>query len=308
LVINMHGLSMNGSLEESTSQMDKTADREKFVVIYPDGASAMAWDITGNGDIPFLLALVDTIGGKYNVDRTRVYACGFSMGGYMSHRAGCAAASTFAAIAPVSGLNSSMSCTPPRAISVMQIHGTSDPIVGFSGVAGTISGWVSKNGCPSTAQITNPYPPANTSSKVRKEYYGPCKDNTEVILLAVNGGGHAWPNSATDIIASDEIWTFFTHHTLTSSNILDAGKIAQGSQRISATMCEGNIVLNGLHEVRSARIVDLKGQTLKEWSSADNAPLSTKLAMPANLLTKGIYLVSVKAMEGSFSTRFAVLN
>lgn len=306
LVINMHGLGMSASLEESTTQMDKTADREKFIVVYPDGTGATAWDITGNTDVPFLLALVDTISAKYNVDPHRVYACGFSMGGYMTHRLGCAAANVFAAIAAVSGLNASMSCTTPRPISVMQIHGTSDQIVAFSGVANTISGWVTRNGCPSTAQITNPYPAANASSKVREEHYGPCKDNTEVILLAVNGGAHAWPNSATDIIASDEIWTFFTHHTLTSSNILDAANITQRTQRISAGYYAGKIIFNGLSAVRSARIVDLKGQTIKEWFSGNNAPLSPKLALPANLLAKGIYLVSVKAAEGSFCMRFAV--
>jgi poly(3-hydroxybutyrate) depolymerase len=308
LVINMHGLGMNASLEETTTQMDKTADREKFIVVYPDGTGSTAWDISGNGDVPFLLALVDTIGAKYNVDRNRVYACGFSMGGYMTHRLGCAAANVFAAIAAVSGLNASMSCAPPRPISVMQIHGTSDPIVAFSGVAGTISGWVSRNGCPSAVQITDPYPAGNASSIVRKEYYGPCKNNNEVILLAVNGGGHSWPNSASSIVASDEIWTFFTRHTLTTSRTIDAQRDVSNNRRITAKYSKDNIYLTGVHDVQSARIINLKGQTLVEWSSSSTTPLNPSLTVPANLVIKGICLMSVRTAEGSFYTCIAVSN
>jgi poly(3-hydroxybutyrate) depolymerase len=306
LVINIHGLGMNASLEEATTQMDKTADREKFIVVYPDGTGSTEWDISGNGDLPFLLALVDTISAQYNVDPNRVYACGFSMGGYMTHRLGCAAANVFAAIAAVSGLNASMSCAPPRPISVLQIHGTSDPIVNYSGVAATISGWVNRNGCPTTAQITNPYPAGKASSNVSREYYGPCKNNNEVILLAVDGGGHSWPASASSIIASDEIWTFFTRHTLVSSTTRPAENSLSTTPHISVSYCKDKIYITGVHAVRNARIIDLKGKTLLEWSSANNPAQRPSLPIPANLFAKGIYLVSVRAAEGSFCLPMAI--
>jgi polyhydroxybutyrate depolymerase len=58
-------------------------------------------------------------------------------------------------------------------------------------------------------------------TRVRREVYGSCRDGAEVVLYAVEGGGHTWPGglqylparivgrTSRDIDASELIWGFF---------------------------------------------------------------------------------------------------
>ena len=110
LVINMHGIGGTAAQLRSYVRLDQVATREGFIVVYPDGLNN-TWDITGNVDVTFISALIDSLYSQYGIDRSRVYATGFSMGGYMSHRLGCALSSKIAAIASVAGLNASYNCT-----------------------------------------------------------------------------------------------------------------------------------------------------------------------------------------------------
>jgi poly(3-hydroxybutyrate) depolymerase len=84
LVISMHGLSGTGSQQRSMSRFETIAQREKFVVAFPDGLSNR-WDISGAADVNFILAIIDSAAARYGIDRARVYATGFSMGGMMSY-------------------------------------------------------------------------------------------------------------------------------------------------------------------------------------------------------------------------------
>jgi poly(3-hydroxybutyrate) depolymerase len=308
LVINMHGMNSNAAQQRAYTQFDKIADREKFIVVYPNGVSN-SWDITANRDVTFILALIDTIDARFKIDRNRTYATGMSMGGYMSHRLGCTAAGAIAAIAPVAGLNASYNCAPVRPMPVLQIHGTADSIVLYSGVAATISGWVSKNGCSQTPQVTAPYPASNLNSKVRKDYYGPCSQNSEVILLTVEGGGHAWPGGlgqTSDINASEEIWAFFKNHSLLSAVLYGIESASNCRSGISIGYYTGKIRVSGVHGLRSMSILDARGRlaaTLEE----DAFVLHDNCREAAfEMGGKGVYLVIVKTNAGTKATRMVV--
>jgi poly(3-hydroxybutyrate) depolymerase len=262
LVINMHGLGSNASKQQLNTQFDKIAQRERFIVVYPDGLNN-TWDATGDNDVSFISTLIDTISAQYAIDLNRVYATGMSMGGFMSHRLGCALSNRIAAIASVTGLNSSSNnCSLTRSVPVLQIHGTSDKVVFYSLVATTIKGWVNRNGCPLTPQITEPYPSTNPNSKVRKDYYGPGNNNSEVILLTVNGAEHEWVGSTdqnSDINASEEVWAFLKTHTL-NQNGVSRKLISQNSGTITAQYAAGILRINSNKEIRSLKIIDLHGQ------------------------------------------------
>lgn len=63
-------------------------------------------------------------------------------------------------------------------------------------------------------------------TRVRRETYGPCNHETEVLLYAIEGGGHTWPGgdqyfpariigrTSGDIDANEVVWNFFKRHTL----------------------------------------------------------------------------------------------
>lgn len=82
--------------------------------------------------------------------------------------------------------------------------------------------WADANGCPpvpSTAYEPDRDPKDGT--RVRRETFGPCHGGSEVVLYAVEGGGHTWPGgwqylpesmvgpTGRDIDANDVIFRFF---------------------------------------------------------------------------------------------------
>ncbi len=119
----------------------------------------------------------------------------------------------------------------------MAIHGTEDLFVLWGGgeVRGRIGGkvlsvpetmarWVGLNGCPTTPQIARePDRDPTDGTRVRRETYGPCPNGIDVVLYAVEGGGHTWPGGpggrlsstgrvSRDITATEIIWEFFEKH------------------------------------------------------------------------------------------------
>jgi polyhydroxybutyrate depolymerase len=231
LVINMHGLGSNALEQELYTAFNTVSDTGNFIVTYPNAVNG-AWNVLGSGgtdDVGFISALIDTLASEYNIDLMRVYSTGMSMGGFMSYRLACELENRIAAIASVTGLLALFPCDPDRPVPILQMHGTADEVVPYSGVATTISHWVNHNGCPATPVITD-LPDINTNdqSTVTVSYYGLCEDLTEVILYTINGGEHTWPGAPIiigvtnmDINASSEIWNFFKKYSLSSSSTGD---------------------------------------------------------------------------------------
>jgi len=77
---------------------------------------------------------------------------------------------------------------------------------------------------PTITQLPDKDPSDGT--KVRKEIYGGCRDGVEVVLYAIEGGGHTWPGglqylpesiigrTSRDFNASEVIWQFFEEHPM----------------------------------------------------------------------------------------------
>jgi len=142
--------------------LDALADREGFIVVYPDGTENLLWRTfnatnwgTGTGewtpssgyacvsgfacssnvdDLAYFNALLDTLVSVVSVNRARVYATGISNGAAMAQRLACEMSDRIAAIAPVAGGNQYtifQPCAPERAVPVVEFHGTTDPSWGF---------------------------------------------------------------------------------------------------------------------------------------------------------------------------------
>jgi polyhydroxybutyrate depolymerase len=224
------------------------ADRERFVVAYPDGWKRH-WTISDEprydgieqpDDLQFLLQLIAKLVANYNLDSNKVYAAGISNGGFFAQRLALECSGKVRAIATVAATMPeplSKVKTIDHPIPIMIIHGTNDPLVPFegghvrAGARGPIlsardsaSKWAELNGCNANPELTHLPNIIEDSTHVRVESNGRCKDGAEVLLYVIEGGGHTWPGgpqyfseriigkTTHNLVASEEIVEFFKRH------------------------------------------------------------------------------------------------
>lgn len=238
LVINMHGYTSNAQQQQYYGNFMPVADTANFLVVHPQGTTYSGQPFWNAGisptlvnDIQFISNLIDSLKAKYNIDLGCVYATGMSNGGFMSHTLACALNNRIAAIASVAGsiFNTQYaSCSPGRAVPVMQIHGTADGTVPYAGnssmepIDTVISFWRRNDNCGATPQFSN-VPNTNTTDGCTAEHYvytGGTNGST-VEFYKIIGGGHSWPGAPVninttnmDFNASVEIWRFFRKYRL----------------------------------------------------------------------------------------------
>jgi polyhydroxybutyrate depolymerase len=237
LIIDMHGYSSNAMQEQAYSNFMPIADTANFFVVYPNGTIYNGMQFWNAGlstslvnDVAFISDLIDHILLQFTIDVNSVYACGMSNGGFMSHTLACSLSNKIAAIASVTGsmfVTQYGTCVPGRVVPVMQIHGTADNTVPYSGNSGMIAidtlmkYWVRQDKCSTTPEITN-VPDINLADSctaIHYVYRGALETSCE--LYKIVGGGHSWPGSPykiavtnQDFNASEKIWLFFRKYKL----------------------------------------------------------------------------------------------
>jgi polyhydroxybutyrate depolymerase len=242
LVLAFHGRLGTGRAQERLSKLSTVSDQNNFIVVYPDGIyrSWNAGHRVGGAerlnidDVGFVSQLINELMQILRIDPYRVYATGMSNGGIFVHRLGCELSDKIAAIASVAGpIAPSVleSCNSNDPVSVLEIHGTNDPIVPWNGgetkgkgyvesVEKTIEFWVKHNRCTGTSKTKR------ISGNVIKQSYTPCQSGTEVVLYKIEAGGHTWPEgneyfpeavvgqTNNEFNASQAIWDFFKRHPM----------------------------------------------------------------------------------------------
>jgi polyhydroxybutyrate depolymerase len=86
-------------------------------------------------DVAYLSAVVDDVMARYAIDAKRIWVIGLSNGGFMAHRLACDRPDRFAAIVSVAGStwNDAARCAGGSPVSVLEVHGASDPLVRYEG-------------------------------------------------------------------------------------------------------------------------------------------------------------------------------
>ena len=137
LVLAFHGLGMNGVAMEGLTLMDITAERNGFIVVYPDGVGSRWNDGSARGsngmdDVGFVSDLLNHLQRAYKIDPRHIHACGISNGGYFTQRLGCEMSDRIASIGVISATVTApvcASCHPRRSMPVVLFLGTEDPLV-----------------------------------------------------------------------------------------------------------------------------------------------------------------------------------
>lgn len=250
VVLAFHGGGANAENMKVFSGLNKTADREGFIVVYPNGSGRLARMLTFNAgnccayamtndidDVGFTRKLLDDLEKVVNVDKKRIYATGMSNGAMMCYRLAAELSDRIAAIAPVSGPVGQASVNPGRAVSVLHFHGTADEFAPLGGGAGKgLSGtdfysvdyslrlWVKANGCQAEPVVEKMADRAKDGTAVTRKTFSQGKQGAEVVLIEIQGGGHTWPGqsprmqslgkSTKNISANDVMWEFFQKHPM----------------------------------------------------------------------------------------------
>lgn len=239
LVFALHGAGGDGANMEYISEFGDLAEREGFIVVYPDGVNG-GWNdgrpIGGQpiNDAAFLAAITQYLGANMRIDLSRVYSTGYSMGGMMSLRLGCLLPDVFAAVAAVATTMPAYileECVEATPMPIMIIQGTDDGVVPWVGVRGgylsardSVRMWKQVNHCIGR-QVIEPMEDVDPDDGTRTliETYTECEDGSEVTLISVLFGGHTWSGTSAmggsglgltsqDFSASEMIWEFFSRH------------------------------------------------------------------------------------------------
>jgi len=238
LVVMLHGGFGRASQAEKSYGWDAEADRDHFVVAYPDGLNH-AWN-TGGGccgtpgrtdadDTGFITAMVSVIERQVPVDAGHVYATGISNGGIMAYTLACRT-TIFAAIGPDSATELG-SCPAPDPLSVIHIHGTADRNIPYQGGEGDGVAHIDGPSVPSLNArwrgIDHCAAPAVRTAGAVTTSTASCPSGRSVELITIAGAGHQWPGSAskpliqrllgtdppsTALNATQVIWQFFAAH------------------------------------------------------------------------------------------------
>jgi len=232
LLFSLHGRNKSKEGQYYISRFNEIADTANFILITPEATvhdNVTFWnnesDPAKADDVGFINALIDQITKIYNIDESRIYAAGSSNGGFMCFQLACRLSNKIAAVTAVKGVMSDVqmaNCNPRNPTPILQLHGTSDDVVPYTGVAATLEFWRDFNETdtePVIVALDDPDP--KNGNNVEYVLFTNGLEGTMVEHFRVFGGEHDWfgePGINYDIDASEEAWKFFSKYSLNGRN------------------------------------------------------------------------------------------
>lgn len=225
LIIGLHGYTAESPYAQNYFALGKVADEKGILTVYPSGSKDtngyLFWNATpaccnfdsnAVDDEAYLLSIIDSVSKDHTVDPARIYIIGHSNGGFMAHRMACNQSDRIAAIVSLAGATYSnpKSCNPTSPVSVLQIHGSNDEVISYTG------GYLFSSAYPSARRTIDLWGKLNECGK--KPYrvlprldldrkisglettvlrYKGCKTGANSELWTINKGKHSPELSAT---------------------------------------------------------------------------------------------------------------
>lgn len=326
-IINLHARCSNMDEHITYTNMNAVADTAQFIVAYPlglddpnDPFNCLDWNDNGRyswNDVAFISALIARLVNNNKVDSNRVFACGFSRGGFMCYTLACEIEQKIKGIAVVSGgfsiqplINSlSYSCQSVGSKPILLIHGTADQDVNYAGfpnnfasVDSALAFWENKNNCQFGSLITQlPNSNASDGSTVTQINYNNCN----LMHLKIIDGGHSWPGSQgsilieippknLDINASVEIWKFFKEQF----NTITGTAVQLSSTDISIFPNPANTEINIVFpssDNTGIEILNVMGQEIVVDQNKNKIDISN--------LKNGLYYILVKQGQNIYTKK-----
>ncbi len=177
----------NGSATETPYYGFWNLASNSTIFVAPEGIDK-GWANTNGRDLAFTDAILNQVESNFCIDKTRVFATGFSFGAGMSNAIACARSNVFRAVALYSGAQLSGCDGGTAPVPFFATHGISDDVLNISLGRGVRDRFVNNNRC--AAQ--NPAEPARGSGTHICTSYQGCTQGYPVRWCAFDGGH--WPS------------------------------------------------------------------------------------------------------------------
>ena len=231
LMFVFHGFGGIATQFINSADMRDLAESNNFIVVYPQGldlgGTGSHWNCSNPSadnksdvdDIGFIEKLIDQLILDYPViDSKRIYAAGYSNGGFMSYYLACNS-KKFAAIGSVAGTmldDSYQSCNANFPTAMINIHGTNDFDVPYDGntyypsIPDVVDWWKNFNTTTNEDLLTN-----QDGSIEQYIYYNDAGDRY-VEHIKIIGGGHYWDDKLNynGTNTSGLIWGFVSNYNI----------------------------------------------------------------------------------------------
>lgn len=189
------------------------------ILAYPDGIGS-TWELErtkDNKDVAFAVALIEDIAKKKSIDRSRIFATGYSSGGFMANVLACHKPGLLRAIASNAGgapynqlekwPNGYPKCPGQKPTATLALHGERDYGVTIDSGRFSAEYWAYVNGCKLDEMETTGYQECRV--------YRGCPEGKAVGFCDIPTLGHwVWDRAA------EASWTFFERQSgMTPSNV-----------------------------------------------------------------------------------------
>jgi polyhydroxybutyrate depolymerase len=252
LVVVLHGAFSNAAEMEWRTGWSELADRENFVVIYPNGIGLFGLTQHWNAghccgaarsqrvdDMGAVASAIEEVRRVLHIDPDRIHMTGFSNGAMLTHLYAATRGEQLASIAPLAGAVASAGDEseplgkiprPTTALPAILFHGRADAKVPYAGGRAPGSSrvhssardaaefWRERAACKAPAVRS-----VLRGGSVTLDAWRACEGGIEVLLYSLDGWGHRWPGPRMmDALADDAplrgfdatetIWQFFLRH------------------------------------------------------------------------------------------------
>lgn len=109
LLFYFHGINCTALYGAEQSGWSDIADREGFIVVYPNPAIEERWNVWDDprlpSDVSYIMALIEHMKTVHPIDESRIYISGFSMGSMFTNALACSYPDVFAGAVAMNGPN-----------------------------------------------------------------------------------------------------------------------------------------------------------------------------------------------------------
>ncbi len=244
LILNFHGFTNTIDIQYNQSDFRQLAEDNQFIFVTPQGLGGFfsGWAINngfgGNeDDLGFSDALINKIQEDYTINEKRIYATGFSNGGFFSYRLACELSPRIAAVASVAGsmtriwINNNQ-CQPQHPTAVLQITGTNDGTISINGngsnnsIQEVMEYWSGVNNGDPTPDVIQ------LGGGSTRSIWDNGDNGVTAEFIRVQGKGHSWNGG--NVNTSQEIWNFFSRFDID-------GEIGSDPNPPTGETCSGDL-------------------------------------------------------------------